>query len=130
MGLENKSDKLRLVLVKDVQELRDDKVYNSTCDLSLNHLEADKGFFARNGLEGIDAATYLVWQRDHYKLYGQVLDQKDKTLLTGIKPRNNETLFANVTVISGGRYQLNFERADREYCEPHLGCRLACTVEV
>ncbi len=129
-GLENKPGKLKLILVKDAKELRNDKVYQNTANLSFNDLTAEGGLFERKGLQSIDVATYLIWQMEAKLRTGELLDKMSQVWLTenklpqGIFPETRELS----SYVVGDK--LFFERNNPDYYAPQLGCRLACTVEI
>jgi len=82
-GLKNTSDKLRIIMTKEVQNLRDDELLKKTLGKSVEDLENEEtGIFAKEGVRGIDAATYLVMQREYFKRTKKHLDEIGWTWLT------------------------------------------------
>jgi hypothetical protein len=73
-GLKNKSDKLRIILTKDVKELSDDNLFKQTLYETINALEGANGILTKNKLKDLDVATYLVYQKEYFRRTGKHLD--------------------------------------------------------
>jgi hypothetical protein len=127
-GLKNKSDKLRIVLTKDIKELDDDNLFKQTLNKKMDELEAPDGIFAENELRGLDIATYLIYQKEYFKRTGKHLDEDGWTWLpeqiraaSGRGPRGGWDS-------GGGR--LVFHAGIPDGHGSSLGCRLAGSFEV
>ncbi|MFZ5364582.1 MAG: hypothetical protein ACOZBH_00005 [Patescibacteria group bacterium] len=81
-GLRNKSNGLRIIVTKEVQNLKDNELFKQTLGKSVDDLEGKKGIFVEKGVRGIDTATYLVWQREYFKRNKKHLDEVGWTWLT------------------------------------------------
>ena len=127
-GIENKNNGLRIVIVKDIQNLEDDELHNETKGKSVDNLEAEDGIFAEKGLRGLDLATYLVLHREYYKQTGKYLEKKGGTLL----PEVGRPAFGRVP---GACWDLSRDRLDFSSNTPgnavdYWGCRLAGSIEI
>ena len=134
-GLKNKSDKLKIILVKDIQNLKDDEVYAKTLnksvvkskDESIGWLEGKDGLFEQTGLKGIDASVYLVWQREYFERTGQHLDADGYIWLTeNRRPPSGRAPYSRWGP-GGGR--LGFRAVGPGGHDDDLGCRLSSSRE-
>jgi hypothetical protein len=127
-SLKNKSNELRLILVKDVQNLEDDELYKSTQGKSVNDLESPEGIFQSTNLRGLDAATYLVYQREYFKRTEKHLDASGATWLTEhSRPASGRVPNADW---SPGNSQLYFSARSPDFHYGHLGCRLSSSLVI
>ncbi|MBM2818246.1 MAG: 5 protein, partial [Parcubacteria group bacterium] len=76
-GSKDKTSKLRIILTKDVQNLKDDPVFNSTLKKSIEDLEKDE----LTKYTGLSESSYLVYQREYHKRTGKHLDEDGWTWL-------------------------------------------------
>lgn len=132
-GLKNKSDKLQIILVKDIQELKNDEVYARTLNKSviksgnekIGWLEGEGGLFEQTGLRGIDMATYLVWQKEYFERTGNHL--AGATWLTENRRPPSNAPYSDWT---SSFNQLFLDAMAPEDHYHYLGCRLAKTIEI
>ena len=137
-GLKNKSEKLKIILTKVVQNLEDDELFKETLGESVNDLEEEGGIFETKGVRGLDLGTYLVWQREYFEKTGQHLDEKKRTLLTEEGSRPNPPNHGYVPhafwwpdpLLRPGVGRLSFFSYTLGSCFDGLGCRLAGTFEI
>ena len=73
---------LRIILTKQVQELKDDELFKQTLDKSIEDLEKEDGIFAEKGVTGLTESEYLVLQREYFKETKKHLDEKNYTWLS------------------------------------------------
>jgi len=127
-GLKNKSNELRLILTKDIQNLADDELYKSTKGKSVDDLEADGSIFKTSGLRGLDIATYLVQQREYFERTEKHLDEDGYTWLT------EHERPASGRVPSAGWFpdfsQLSFDAYSPDGHHDDLGCRLSSSLVI
>lgn len=122
-ALTNKSDKLKIILVRDIQNILGDIGYGKTLDKSKFELEKEGGIFKKKGLRGIDLAEYLVWQRDYFERTGKHLDEVCWTLLTeNVSLPNDRQLSVFWDTIAGS---LQLGILGSAVNANNLGCRLA-----
>jgi len=127
-GLKNKSNELRLILTKDIQNLEDDELYKSTKGKSVDALEADGGIFQSTNLRGLDAATYLVYQREYFKRTAKHLDEKGWTWLTEHeRPASGRVPYADWFP---GVSRLSFGASSPVSHSGVLGCRLSSSLVI
>lgn len=117
---------LRLILVKDVKNLANDKFYGTTFDIPFATLSGKKGLFDETGLGGLDLATYLIYQREFFKRNGAYLDNLSATFLAE-KINKNE-----VYTVRWNAWErcLSLTELDVKLRALSLGCRLAKTIEL
>jgi hypothetical protein len=127
-GLKNKSDKLRIILTKDIEELDDDGLFKQTLGKIMDDLEATDGILTEKKLKGLDAATYLVYQREYFKRTGNHLDVEKATWLP-------EQIKAASGRVMRGCWSFSVDRLDFRANDPDdrgsaLGCRLVGSFEI
>ena len=123
--LKNKSDKLRIILTKETQDLKDNELFKQTLGNSADDLEESSGIFRKYGVRGIDAEIYLVWQREYHEKTGKYLEEESWTWLTEqVRPESGR-----VPTSFGGAL-LDFSAYPPDLREDFLGCRLARSFEV
>jgi len=122
--LKNTSDKLRIIITKEVQNLEDDELLKETLSKSVDALEA--GIFKEKKVRGIDAATYLVMQREYFERTKKHLDEIGWTWLT----ENRRPVSGRVPVADWqpGSRRLAFDSTTPSYRHVSLGCRLASSL--
>ena len=126
-GLRNKSNGLRIILCKNIQELDEDELHESTLNKSVDDLEAEDGIFAQNGVRGMDSAIYLVLQRKYYEQTGQHLDSKKWIWLTEHeRPASGRVPYASWDHVHSRLHFCSLQSAHRD---TFLGCRLAGSFE-
>lgn len=126
-GLKNNSNKLRIILTKEVKELDEYKLFNETINKRLEKEEASEvditGIMEENKLEGLDLATYLILQGEYYKRTGQHLDEKLWTWITSMRRPSSGRV---PDVYWDPAYsQLDFGSHTTVFRGGSLGCRLA-----
>jgi len=127
-GIKNKSNGLRIIMVKDVQNLEDDDFYSQTKGKSVKDLEAKEGIFEKYRVRGIDLAVYLIWQREYYERTGKDLDKTGWTWLPEAKsPSSSSILTAHW---NPDDECLDFDPDPFDEPGDNLGCRLAGTIEL
>ncbi|MFZ5364586.1 MAG: hypothetical protein ACOZBH_00025 [Patescibacteria group bacterium] len=134
-GLVNKSNGLRIIVTKEVKELADDALFKETIGKSVNALEAEGGIFEQRGVRGLNAAEYLVFQREYFKRTGQHLDIDYFTWLTEHeRPESKPGRPASGRVPYGfwlpGSVRLFLYSNAADVSFGYLGCRLAGSLEV
>lgn len=80
--MNNKNNSLRLILVRNWQfSDEDDEDARPITNQVVAKLEEPGALFEKTGMRGLDMATYLVWQRDHFLRTGKALDFDNKYIL-------------------------------------------------
>ena len=125
-GSKDKTAKLRIILTKDVQNLKNDPLFKQTLNQSVNQLT--DGLFTEKQVHGLSESEYLIYQKEYFKRIGKHLDEVGWTWLPeSIRPLSGR-------VPSAGWYpggsQLLFYSLTRGYQHGSLGCRLAGSFEI
>jgi len=125
-GIKNKENGLRIIIVKEIQNLEEDELHNATKGKSINDLES--GVFEEKKVRGLDPATYLIYQREYYKEIGNHLDEKDWTWLPEVgRPASGRVPFVDWLP---SNTQLNFISDIPSDRSDYLGCRLAGSLSI
>jgi hypothetical protein len=125
-GLKNKSNKLRIILTRDIKELDDDELFKQTLDKKMDELDATNGILTKNKLKGLDVATYLIYQKEYFKRTGKHLDVNSSTWFP-------EQIRATSGYIPRGYWDsglLVFNALAFNHSSSVLGCRLVGSLEV
>jgi hypothetical protein len=125
--LKNKSDKLRIILTKDVKELDDDRLFKQTLDQAINDLEAEGGILTKNKLKGFDIATYLIYQREYFKRTRKHLDCDRSVLFPEQAALPKHTPYGGWSNFNDN---LSINLADNRLPNFAYGCRLAGSFEI
>ena len=127
-GIKDKQSGLRIVMVKNIQELEEDDLHKETLDKSLDDLEAEDGIFKKNKVRGLSPSEYLIFQRKYFNETGKYLDSVGWTWLPEVKRS------ASGCVPSADwdpvRTQLDFRSDTADDRDGYLGCRLAGSVDI
>jgi hypothetical protein len=145
-GLINLDNGTRIVLTKDVKELKDYKLFNETIGKSVDDLEAsggifetysDKDIFVNSGkkektVRGLDMLTYLIYQREYFKRPRNNGKHIDENYYNWITERSDQGR------PSSGRFPsvhwhygyLSFHADDAADRHSRTGCRLAGSFKV
>jgi hypothetical protein len=126
-GLKNKSNKLRIILTRDIEELGDDELFKQTLDKAMDEFNTTNGILAKNKLEGLGVDAYLVCQRDHFKRTGKHLDEENWTWLPGSGAASDGVSYGGWVF---GDTCLRFSTYDYNDSFSYVGCRLAGIFEI
>jgi hypothetical protein len=126
-GLKNKSNKLRIILTKNIKELDDDELFKQTLGKKMVELTAPDGILTINKLEGLGADVYLVKQRKHFKETGKHLDEKKWTWLPEVEATSGHVSCCRWSSDDGW---FRFYAGPSTGSGSDLGCRLAGSFEI
>jgi hypothetical protein len=131
-GFENKSNKLTIILTKDVLELDHDQFFRETLGLTRDELEAPGGILAKLGVGGLGIDAYEVLRKKIYKKTGNKLDERGATWLPGSETTSGCVPYAKSYPGDGDKLSFAAPGPDRldRWKLTSLGCRMAVSFEV
>ena len=124
----DKTTSLRIILTKDVQNLKDDELFKQTLGKSVDDLTNKDGLFATHQVHGLSESEYLIYQREYFNKTDKHLDEVGYTWLT----ESDRPLSGRVADVywypDSGQLRFNSNSRDSHYDD--LGCRLAGSFEI